>query len=380
VFLFGGLTVQHQALLRRRMRFGALAGIEVVALATSILAAIALAIVLPAKLGYWALIGRQVVMAAVTAAGVWLLCNWRPGPPARHSGAKSMLVFGGYLTGFSVVNYAARNVDNVLIGRRWHERQLGLYSKAYQLLLLPIQQINAPIASVAIPTLSRLQQEPDRYRRYYCNAMNLLAYAGTPISVAMLTLADEVIAILLGPQWEGAGRIFRVLAIAAIGQPIGKANGWVYISLGRTRRMFYWGLISVPLFVAAFVIGLPYGAIGVATGYAICELSLRVPGWLFALRGTPISLRDLWSAIRRPITLSLIMLAAMQVARRAAAGSPLWPRFAVTLAAGLVAFAAAMWLWPAARREGLKLWETAQLLRSPDPSRAQAEAVSRPGD
>ena len=78
-----------------------------------------------------------------------------------------MLAFGGNLTGFGVVNYFARNLDNLLIGRFWGPAQLGLYARAYQLLLLPIDQMITPITAVAVPALSRLKDSPERYRQAY---------------------------------------------------------------------------------------------------------------------------------------------------------------------------------------------------------------------
>ena len=72
-----------------------------------------------------------------------------------------MLSFAGFLTGFNVVNYAVRNMDNLLIGWRWGASPLGLYEKAYSLLLLPIQVINGPLTTVTVPTLSRLRARPE---------------------------------------------------------------------------------------------------------------------------------------------------------------------------------------------------------------------------
>ncbi len=65
-----------------------------------------------------------------------------------------------------MINFFSRNLDNALIGRFWGSYQLGLYAKAYQMLLLPMEQINAPIASVAVPALSRLADSPERYREH----------------------------------------------------------------------------------------------------------------------------------------------------------------------------------------------------------------------
>ena len=51
--LFGGLAVQHQALIRRQMRFEALAAIDIISMLSGIAAAISFAW---AGAGYWALV------------------------------------------------------------------------------------------------------------------------------------------------------------------------------------------------------------------------------------------------------------------------------------------------------------------------------------
>src|SRR5262245_17724291 len=125
-FVCGGLTVQHEALLKRRMRFVALATAEIVSLVVSLVVAIEFAWH-GAK--YWALVISQLTGALVYAASVWTLCRWRPGSPVLDSGARLMLAFGRNLTGFTVMNYFARNLDNMLIGRYWGSEQLGLYAR-----------------------------------------------------------------------------------------------------------------------------------------------------------------------------------------------------------------------------------------------------------
>lgn len=126
IFL-SGLTVQHSALLTRQMRFAALAIADI----TSILVAITTAIVLALYgAGYWALVLMQLALMITYVVAVWVMCSWRPGPPVRHSGVRSMLAFGGNVTGFSFLHYLAQNLDNVLIGRYAGAQQLGVYAKA----------------------------------------------------------------------------------------------------------------------------------------------------------------------------------------------------------------------------------------------------------
>jgi len=301
-FVCSGLTALHQALLRRQMRFAALALVELVGMVSGIGVAIYLAF---AQFGYWALAGRQLAELGAVMAGVWLVCGWRPGRPGRGSGIRSMLGFGGNLAGFNILSYLARNLDNALLGWRWGVGVLGLYDKAYQLLYLPIQQINTPVSSVAVPALSRLQHDPVRFREYYRKGLTLVAALGMPVVGFMLAAADELVLAVLGDQWLGVVPIFRLLGPAVFLGTFSMATGWVYVSLGRTDRQLRWQIFGSTVVCLAFVLGLRWGAIGVAAGYSAASLLLRYPALAYCFRGTPIRVRDLAHSLWRPAAASL---------------------------------------------------------------------------
>lgn len=301
-FILGGLRVQHQALLRRQMRFSEIAAIDIISLIVSIGVAIVCAWY---GSDYWSLVIMQLVMGLIGTVGSWMACSWRPGLPSRHSGIRSMMAFGGHLTGFNILNYFIRNFDNVLIGWRWGAVELGLYAKAYQLLLLPIQQINTPIGNVALPALSRLQSDPERYKSYYYKGIRLMVALGMPLVAFLFVVADKAILVILGQQWVDTIPIFRLLAPAAFVGTFNMATGWVCTSLGRADRLLAWNIISAPITVLSFIIGLPWGATGVATTYSICVLTIRIPGIIHAFVGSPLRLTDFTSTIARPALASI---------------------------------------------------------------------------
>ena len=296
-FIFSGLTVQHQALLRRQMQFTNLAKIEILAMAMGVCTAIAAAYY---GLNYWALVLMLMATAITNAIGVWLACDWRPGLPKRDSQVGSMLAYGGNLTGFGIVNYFSRNLDNVLIGRRWGSQQLGLYAQAYKLLLLPIQQINNPITSVALPTLSSLQTDPIRYSRYYYKAILLITTLGMPIVAFMFAAADKVILLMLGQKWLGAVPLFRLLMPAAFVGTFNVAGGWVYQSLGRTDRQFRIGTVMALITSTIFIVSVNWGVIGVAAAYGVAQPILITAGIIYSYRGTPLKFKQFLSTIFRP--------------------------------------------------------------------------------
>ena len=113
-FIFGGLAIQHQALLRRQMRFRALAVRNVVATACGIVIGIALAW---CGFGYWSIVAVLFSTNLFNCALIWAICRWRPSAFRLRVGARGMLAFGGNFAAFNILNYLTRNFDNVLIGR-----------------------------------------------------------------------------------------------------------------------------------------------------------------------------------------------------------------------------------------------------------------------
>lgn len=265
-FIFSGLIVQHLALLRRQMEFRALAIRDMVAMATGITVGISLAWL---GFGYWALVAVVVTTNLVGCLLIWTICGWRPSAFRRGVGARAMFAFGGNLTAFNVLNYLTLNFDNILIGRVLGSRALGFYTKSYGLLMLPIAQINMPMASVMLPGLSRLQNDPPEYAKLFVTAVRTIALVTVPMVVFSFFLSQDIVLVLLGRKWLPVAPVFRLMAPAALFGAISFAPGWLCESLGRSRRQLHYALVSTPIFVGGFLLGVKWGIAGVAVSYSI---------------------------------------------------------------------------------------------------------------
>jgi O-antigen/teichoic acid export membrane protein len=301
-FLFGGVTVQHQALLRRQMSFSVLAKIDIAALIIGVLVAQMMAFY---GSGYWALVYMQITTALSYVIGVWLACRWRPSRPKWTPEIRPMLRFGGNLTGFRCLNYFSRNFDNVLIGRVWGASELGLYSKAYQLLLLPINQINGPVYSVVLSALSRLQEDPERYRRVYFQAVLGITTLGMPLVAFLFATSEQVILVMLGSNWAGVVPIFQFLMPAAFIATFTISMGWVYQSLGQVDRQFRWGVFSSCVNVLTFLVSVRWGAVGVAAAYGILQPILIGIEVFYCYHGLHIRPFELLKTLAKPAFTSL---------------------------------------------------------------------------
>jgi len=307
-FFLGGLSIQHQALLRRQMRFGVLALIQVLSMVVAIATGIVFAL---CGAGYWALVFMQVTMSGATAIAFLTTCRWCPGLPVRGSGVRSMLRFGGHMTGFSLVVFFSRNLDKILIGRLCGDRMLGLYSKSDEILNLPIANLRGPMTSVAIPALSRLQNDHDRYKHFYSQLLLVLAFISMPLLAFLCVCSEDVILLVLGDQWVEMNGIFKMLAVACFMQTVAGTRGLVLISCGQTGRYLKWGIIGSVFSICAIAIGIPWGALGVATALAFAWNLNIVPSLWYCFRNTPVTTGTFFKAIWRPMTASLVMGAAL---------------------------------------------------------------------
>lgn len=304
-----GLALQHHALLKRQMRFNALTSLQLATVTLSLLSSILFAWL---GFGYWALVIQSFVLSISQTIALWLLCDWRPDFIFSKSSVKFFLKFGAGITGFDVVNHFSRNMDNVFIGKFVGSVALGLYSKAYQLLMLPITQLRNPLNAVALPVLSSLKDNENRYRSFYSQYLFVLAFFSMPIIIYLVVFANEIIEIILGKQWVQAAPLFQLLGVVAFIQPVLSTTGLILITTGRVNRYFKIGLIGAVFNVSGFGIGvLLDGVRGVIFAQIIVFYGLLFPTLFYNLHKTPISVNNFVGEVVAPLIFSLLSGLAM---------------------------------------------------------------------
>jgi len=329
-FLCGGLSLQHAALLQRHMKFGAIAAAAVFAQITGLAVSLVMGL---RGAGYWALVGGALGAALASTAMTFYLCPWMPGRPRKTAGVGRMLGFGGYLTAFNFMNYFARNGDNVLIGWRFGATELGFYSKAYNLMMLPISQVSSPLSSVAVPALSRLSGDHGLMGRYYLKTLRLLSMIASPIGAVCFALSNEIIMIMLGPRWGPAIAPFRLLCIGGVFQPLYFTQAWLHVATGNARRVFRWGLVATPVILGSFVIGMIWGVNGVAAGYSAAIVILVGPALGYGASSAGLKFVEIVRAVRWPLIACTIAAGLTTlIVQVPAAGWPLLARGIVGLA------------------------------------------------
>jgi PST family polysaccharide transporter len=264
VFPLAGLASVAECMLQRELRFGAIARAELVSYAIGYgVVGIALAAV---GAGAWALVGAEVAKSAVKA-GVMLYDV----PAARrlrlHPGVlRELLHFGSGYTASALTTYVVAQGDNVVVARFLGAAALGVYGRAYDLMLVPAQAIGMLLDKVLFPALARVQDDPARLRVAYRRGTALVALLVMPLSAVAVVLAPELIAVLLGPAWSDAVMPFQILALAMyfrVGYMIGHS---VANATGAARAVAWRNTVFAGLVVVGALAGAKWGLIGVSIG------------------------------------------------------------------------------------------------------------------
>jgi PST family polysaccharide transporter len=307
-FAVAGIGLVPRALMQRSMSFHRLAMIEIAATAVAGTAAVVAAV---AGAGVWSLVVLTLATSVLTTVSLCLCSSWRPRLIVDRAAMRELWGFSAGVLGFQTVNYWSRNFDNLLIGKVLGAAPLGIYGRAYSVMLMPISQVNLVTTRVMFPALSRLQNEPARVRRAYLRAVGLIALVTFPVVVGLFVEARSFVLALYGAKWSEMVLILQILCIAGLFQSIGTTTGWIYQSQGRTDWLFRWGLVTGLLTIASFGIGIIWGMVGIAVAYATRTLVLvyfnyTIPGKLIGLTFWDVA-RQVRGVLAASLTMGLIV-------------------------------------------------------------------------
>ncbi len=360
-FLLSGSAVQHQALLNRQMRFKVIALIEVASMVAGCLAGVFMAFW---GFGYWSLVGASLATEFAGLLLTWTASRWRPQFPSRRSDTRRLLRFGANLTVGSFIYSLARGADGLLLGRYYGANSVGIYSRASVLLMRPLEQLLGPINAVFVPTLSRLQAQPERYRRAFLQVFEAIALISFPLTGLFLPLAHPLILVVLGPGWEKAAVIFGGFTMVALYFPLANVSTWLFASQGRGKHWVIALSMVSCVTVVSFLAGLPFGPAGVAIIYSASCLLIQLPLlYYMAGRRGPVSTSDLWMGFLRHLPAWGVVCGATWLMRTLLAAYAPLTQLLICAPVGLLAGVAFVSIFAPARQAAMSLISILQELK-----------------
>lgn len=303
-FIFDSMFAVQVALLYRKMQFRALAGIQIGSTVISGLVGLGMAL---NGMGPWSLVAQTLGASVVSFAVSWKLGNWRPRFSLNLRDCKELFGFSTYILGYNIVNYWARTLDNLLIGRLIGPTALGIYSRAYSMMLMPLNQVSRVVGKVMFPALSVIQDDKLRTKRAYLKSVSVIGLITFPMMIGAFAISEHFIPALLGEKWAGVIPIFKIFCWIGLLQSINSTMGWIYLSQGRARLYFTMGLIFTIALVVAFIVGIRWGIIGVSWSYFIFNLIIFYPSCIIPSRLINITFYEILNKLGPAFICALVM-------------------------------------------------------------------------
>ncbi len=270
IFLFMNLGSTAMGLLQRRLDYRNLLIAELCSYGVGY----ALVSVALALLGYgaWALAWASVIQFFLRTVLLLWLSPHPKRPSLAPQEARQLLNFGVGSSLSTLANYAAINGDYFVVGRWLGATALGLYSRAYQLMTLPMMQFTSVIASVLFPVYSMIQDQDARLRRAFLNSVSLSTIIVAPSLATLGVAAPEIMIGIFGAEWAGAATPLAILcaggslnAAYTLGDSLARAKGAVYAK-------FRCHAIYAACVFAGSYIGARWGIVGVAVGVVVATV------------------------------------------------------------------------------------------------------------
>jgi len=265
------LTTTQVSLLLRRLAYRALEIRQMAGVVAGGVTALALG---AAGFGPWAIVANSLTASAVSTILVWRFSSWRPQLVFSFARLRDLSGFGLRLFGIRLMNYANLNADNLLIGRFAGASALGVYSLSFNVMYTPLLRIANPIWGVVYPALARMQDDLPRMRRAWLRSKRLSGSLLAPAFLLILVSAPDAVHVLFGGKWHAAVPVIELLAVAGVAHSLVTLNWTVLYATGRMRVALRLGMLVSALTVGSFVVGVRWGAVGVAASYAAIKLPL----------------------------------------------------------------------------------------------------------
>ncbi len=290
-FIISSFSIVPSALLQKDMNYSSINKIEVSIVFLSGIVSVYMAL---NGWGVMSLVFQNLAMLLFKVPMAFIASRWYPKNIFSMSSIKDLFSYSAYLSGFNFINYWARKSDDLLIGKFMGADNLGIYSRAYTLMLIPISQVISLVSNVMFPAFSLIQHDKERVKRIYLSVMQVLAFITFPLMIGLFVTADNFVIGIFGEKWSEVIPVIQILAFVGVLQTLANPTGWIYTSQGKTNWMFWWGVFGSGSVVIAIIIGVVIGSIySVATAYLIINVILtypviRIPGKLINMTFTEV--------------------------------------------------------------------------------------------
>jgi O-antigen/teichoic acid export membrane protein len=299
VVVLRGLAIMPLSLLEREMRFGPITAIEVGAGVAQAAVAIGLGIT---GAGVWSLVVGQLAFGLAQMLLAWFFTPLRPSPfEARRETLRELMRYGRHVGIANLINYGNANAPTVVVGRVLGATAVGYFTMASRLAAMPVNVIGNILGRGVFAALSRVQDDPVRFRRIWLENLQRLALLSTPAAIGIAIVAEPLVVTLLGNDWRPVIVPLQILALNGVLRTFSATSGEVFQALHRPHLRIYAESAYLALIVPGLLAGAYWRGIdGAAVAVVLVNVVFGISLLTVIMRLLDVDVGELAHAILRP--------------------------------------------------------------------------------
>jgi O-antigen/teichoic acid export membrane protein len=293
LFALRGVSTTSRMMCQRAMNFRAIAIIEALAFALGSAVSIGFAMT---GAGPWALVAGYLTEEALSTALYLGVSPPKLSLQIDRARLAELMSFGAGQTIGQIAGTIANSGDNFVVGHVLGARELGYYTRAYDLIKFPSTVFSSIVGSVLLPAFSRFQEERTRLASSFRRVTFLNALVLLPASAILMILAPEVIRVLMGPKWDATVLPFRVLTIAMLMRTNQRLGAIVATAAGAVNGVAVIYVLYLLCVIGGAAVTIRWGIAAVAISTAVTLFLVNAGCSYLAIRVSGLRSRELVAA------------------------------------------------------------------------------------
>lgn len=259
--------------LRKQLAFKRIAIINIVSYLVSAIIAISLAYI---DYGVWSLVIMQLLFSLFSVTFFWIITKWKPNLCFSFQSLRSLFQFGGYLLFANILQEICKNLQGLIIGRRFSSIEMGLYTQAKKLDDITSLTIPNIIVQVMFPVYSQIQNDLERTKEVLKMNIRVITFITFPILLLLILIAQPLIIFLYGNKWEVSASYFQILCIGGLFACLQNINYYAVAAQGKSNVLFTWSFYKWGMLLLLLIIGMHWGMYGILWGMVISSLNIYI--------------------------------------------------------------------------------------------------------
>lgn len=226
--------------------------------------------------GVWCLVTMQLLSSLMSITILWFVTHWHPSLCFSKTTMRELFSFGGYIMAAGLLQEFCKNLQGIIIGKKFSATQMGYYSQAHKLDQVSSYSIPQVIVQVMYPVYSSIQDDRKKLIDILSMNIRVISFLIFPLMGLLILIAEPLITWLYGDKWLPSVPYFQILCVGGFFVCLQNINFYAVAAIGKSKTLFYWSFYKWGFLLCALLIGMNFGMYGILWGMVLSSINIYI--------------------------------------------------------------------------------------------------------